>query len=552
MVMRTFIRRFIPLVLLVGIPFVLVTHLLIQHALDRAEENAKTRMLGVARLGAFAANEYLGGLIEYAGSYSRRPMTIELCAARNVESGRNLLKELVESNSRVDRAFFADPNGILWADYPAAPELLGQNVAERDWFKGVKEHRASYLSQSYLRSGPSHKNSIAVAVPLLDGRRVMVGILVCQVLVDSITRALATTTGEGLGAILLIDRQGTLSGTASTLPIPMEGNFLEQARQGARAILLESSEGPILAGLAPVPVMEGAIVAVRRRSEAMNGAPTLAFYMYVLAGLFGIGIALVVHRLIGDRDARIEELQREEQRQRVMNERKSDFVAYLAHEIRSPLTAIIGFTDLILSGSEGDIPEIVGKDLTIIKDRGQFILSLVSDLLDTTKIEAGRMEIHPDVFPPAPVARKVMASLEPIFQQRGLQLKLEESTPPPVVKADPRHTEQILSNLISNALKFTREGGVTVQIESESDRCLIRVADTGPGMGPEDLQRIFERYATLHRDRSAVQRDTGLGLYLSKQLAELQGGKLWVESERGKGTRVTISLPTPSATDQPS
>jgi signal transduction histidine kinase len=153
------------------------------------------------------------------------------------------------------------------------------------------------------------------------------------------------------------------------------------------------------------------------------------------------------------------------------------------------------------------------------------------------------MDVRPERFAPGPIAEKIVAALEPLGRRRNIRLSVIDTAPGVQVLADPRQVEQILSNLISNALKFTQQGEITVKIAKDKDGCLLQVSDTGPGMGPEDVKRVFERFATLRRDCTAVQRDTGLGLYLCKQLVELQKGKMWVESEKGKGTRVFFTLP---------
>jgi signal transduction histidine kinase len=547
--MKTFVRRIGPLLLIVGVPIVLLAHVLVRDALSRAEENAKSRILSQARLGAYAVNEYVRGTVEYTEAYSRRQMLIDACRRRDGSSARAILREFAECNSRIDRVFIADSKGVLWSDYPEAPEVLNRDFSKRDWFQGAIRKRTAYVSHSYVRSAEPQRICLAVASPVMDGQGTVVAILVGQILVDSLTRELQTATGSSSGHMVLFDREGRQCGMSSVdapsdvtpdvISIPEGGTVVMKA--------LRANGESWITAFGRVPSTGGAVLAARPLGEAVNGTRSLATTIYILSILFAFGVTWGVSRLLEYRDRRIEALQKEEERQRALSEKKSEFVAYLAHEIRSPLTAILGFADLILSGNEGDVPGPVTRDLEIVRERTQFILSLVSDLLDTTKIEAGRMETHADVFPPGRVARKIAASFEPICLKRGLAMKISVDEPEPMAFADPRLIEQVLSNLLSNALKFTREGEIRVDIQGGSETCTVRVSDTGLGMGSEDLARIFERYATLDQHRNAVQRDTGLGLYLSKQLVELQGGTLTVESEKARGTTVTFTLPTPRA-----
>jgi signal transduction histidine kinase len=383
----------------------------------------------------------------------------------------------------------------------------------------VTSSRQTYVSHSYTRAASPQATAIAIAVPILNEQSEIQGILVVQMLVDSLVQTLNKSVGNWNGKILLFDREEhSVSGAART-------------------------EGEWVSAAAPVEALDGKVVAERNVEGALEGALVLANYAYGLAACLGLFLALAIYWILEAKHRKIESLQVEEQKQRELSQRKSDLAAYLAHEIRSPLTAVMGFADLILSGTEGPVPQAVHDDMEIVKERSQFILALVSDLLDTTKIEAGRMDVRPERFAPGPIAEKIVAALEPLGRRRNIRLSVIDTAPGVQVLADPRQVEQILSNLISNALKFTQQGEITVKIAKDKDGCLLQVSDTGPGMGPEDVKRVFERFATLRRDCTAVQRDTGLGLYLCKQLVELQKGKMWVESEKGKGTRVFFTLP---------
>ncbi|MEJ7750234.1 MAG: ATP-binding protein [Thermoleophilaceae bacterium] len=217
---------------------------------------------------------------------------------------------------------------------------------------------------------------------------------------------------------------------------------------------------------------------------------------------------------------------------------KSDFVATASHELRSPLTSIKGFVELLeRSDSLGDRErEFVG----VILQSTDRLVDLVNDLLDVARLEAGRMEVHPRLFDLAELVREVAALMDPRVEAKDQQLELDLPPSLPRALADPVRVRQIVTNLISNAHQYTAEGGmITVVADQATPQLELTVSDTGRGMSAEDLESVFDRF--VRRDDGGT--GTGLGLSIVRSLVELQGGTIEVSSEVGEGTTFTVRLP---------
>jgi PAS domain S-box-containing protein len=224
---------------------------------------------------------------------------------------------------------------------------------------------------------------------------------------------------------------------------------------------------------------------------------------------------------------------------------KSQFLANMAHELRTPLNAINGFSEIMLKEMFGPMPERYRGYVEFIQQGGAHLLSVINDILDLSKIEAGKMELHVEAVPAEQVAYQAMESLRKAAEERKVALQFDIAADCPILHADPRAVRQILLNLMSNAVKFTPQfGSVTLSVRRTGDTgIVIAVADTGIGMGPEEIVKALEPYGQVESDLLKKHKGTGLGLPLVKSLAELHGGSMRVESERGKGTTVTVFLP---------
>ena len=248
-------------------------------------------------------------------------------------------------------------------------------------------------------------------------------------------------------------------------------------------------------------------------------------------------IAIENVRLFQELRARTDELE-------IANRHKSEFLANMSHELRTPLNAIIGFSEALLERMFGELNDKQAEYLHDILSSGRHLLSLINDILDLAKIEAGRMELELGAFDLSLALDNALTLVRERATRHGIGLVLAVDGPLGTLVADERKVKQMLLNLLSNALKFTPEGGkVAVRAVRAAGSVEISVSDTGIGIAPEDQEAIFEEFRQVGTDYARKREGTGLGLALSKRFAELHGGTLSVTSEVGRGSTFTLSIP---------
>ncbi|HEY3934290.1 MAG TPA: response regulator [Gemmatimonadales bacterium] len=245
------------------------------------------------------------------------------------------------------------------------------------------------------------------------------------------------------------------------------------------------------------------------------------------------------------------EIQRARETAEAANRTKSEFLAKMSHELRTPLNSIIGFSQLLGEESFGPLNDRQRRYVGNVLTSGRQLLELINDILDLSKVEAGRMELSLAPIALVPLLHEALALVEPLAAQAQLRLSLEVAEAVPAVLVDASRLRQVLYNLLGNAIKFTGPGGsVTLRAawtrtRSRAGASMIRITvqDTGVGIRPDDLERIFREFEQVDSDPARSQQGTGLGLALSRRLVELHGGRIWAESEVGLGSSFHVELP---------
>lgn len=241
---------------------------------------------------------------------------------------------------------------------------------------------------------------------------------------------------------------------------------------------------------------------------------------------------------------RNEELAGANLRLREVDRLKSEFLANMSHELRTPLTAVIGFSELLIDRVMGELNEEQAGCMDNILTSGQHLLKLINDILDLSKIEAGKMELSLETFELRTIIDFVIKTISPLSNKKKLSLSVETAEEMPYMYADPGKIKQLLLNLVSNAIKFTPEGGkVTIGADFRDDQFSLSVTDTGIGIKPEDRERIFQEFQQVEGSTSREYGGTGLGLTLTKKLTEMHGGRIELESEPGKWSKFTVRIP---------
>ena len=236
------------------------------------------------------------------------------------------------------------------------------------------------------------------------------------------------------------------------------------------------------------------------------------------------------------------------------NTLKSQFLANMSHELRTPLNSIIGYTDLVTNGTYGALSEKQLDRLEKVGRNGRRLLALINDVLDLSKIEAGHMTLSREAVNPADVLNTVLEMYKPQMEAKGLQLQRPYLNPQtrsmPMVLADPNRLEQIFGNIVSNAIKFTPAGSITIEVLRKRDDVLVSVSDTGIGIKREKFDAVFEAFQQVDNSTTRQYEGTGLGMALTKHLVEMHGGRVWFESDGTPGQGTTFFVALPVAPDQ--
>jgi len=448
------------------------------------------------------------------------------------EPGRFSDAEVELLKTFADQAVIAIENVRLFTELQAKTEELTQSVEQLTALGEVSQAISSTLD---LETVLNTIVSRAVQLSGLDGGVVFE---YDEAVEEFVQRAMTDTTGP-LAAARRTTRirkgEGVLGRTAITLePVQVGDIALPGAYEGRlREILIDSGVRAILA----VPmVREGQMIGclgVTRNQPGEFPTETIELLRtFATQSALAIQNARLFHE-IEDKGRQLEAASRH----------KSEFLANMSHELRTPLNAIIGFSEVLNERMFGELNEKQDEYLKDIYASGQHLLSLINDILDLSKIEAGRMELEVTDFDLPAAIDNALILVRERASRRGITLGRAIDDRVGMIRGDERKVKQVLLNLLSNALKFTPEGGrIDVRAAMNDGMAEISVTDTGVGIAPEDQEAIFEEFRQVGTADKKVE-GTGLGLALSRKFIELHGGRIWVQSQPGKGSTFSFTLP---------
>jgi signal transduction histidine kinase/CHASE3 domain sensor protein len=350
---------------------------------------------------------------------------------------------------------------------------------------------------------------------------------------------LRATYGISDALIKAIERQGigageTPLGQAADRREPLQ---IADLRDEAAFALHDAIHEAGYRALLIVPLLRedqvlGALV-VRRKEPGLFPQYTVDLLQtFAAQSVFAIQNA----RLFGELEEKSRELE-------VASRHKSQFLANMSHELRTPLNSVLGFSEMLADGIYGALPERASAALGKIQANGRHLLNLINDVLDLSKIEAGQLTLSPNDYVMGQIVQSVVASTETQARMKGISLVASIAEGLPVGFGDERRLTQVLLNLMSNAVKFTDQGSVTIAASSSHGMFEVSVRDTGPGIATREHARIFEEFQQVDSSSTREKGGTGLGLAIAKRIVELHGGRVSVESAPGAGSIFRVALP---------
>jgi signal transduction histidine kinase len=332
-------------------------------------------------------------------------------------------------------------------------------------------------------------------------------------------------THDFLNASAILDSAIVDIPDVDSLPKPLKPGTANFAATGYKAVTIT----PMMRGEEAI----GAIGVARLRPGPLSDKQVALLKTFADQAVIAIENVRLFH-----------EIQEKSRQLEIANQHKSDFLANMSHELRTPLNAIIGFSEVLVEKMFGEVNDKQLDYLQDIHSSGKHLLSLINDILDLSKIEAGRMELDVAEFDLRSALENAITLVKERAQRHGIALSLEVDPSLGMFRGDERKFKQILLNLLSNAVKFTPEGGkVAVAARPAANVVEFSVADTGVGIAAEDQQLVFEEFRQVGKDYTRKAEGTGLGLALTKRFVELHGGTIRLESAPGKGATFTFTIP---------
>ncbi|MEP7003802.1 MAG: ATP-binding protein [Chloroflexota bacterium] len=488
----------------------------------------------------------------------------------DIDSVRALLRQFQGlMGATVRRLTATDRSGRILVTVPRDDRLAGSSLADKDYFTALSTgpSRAYAISAIYRLDTANAQPGVAIAYPirpaLTGGNAPPVGFLVGEIDLQDLPSRL-TPFRTAVEDLYVLDASGQLIGQAAVAAVGRQNPNMyrpvrdDPAVRGLAPGVASSALDPLGHGrrvLASALVLDTAwrVIAVRDSSLVERETNTALFQ------LASLRMALVVLLLVGayvlsrvtrrvarqraalaDSNARIAETNLQLAH---ATEAKSQFLANMSHELRTPLNAIIGFADVLGQRMFGDLNVKQADYVNDIVGSGRHLLSLINDILDLAKVEAGRMVLEPTAFSLRESLGAGMTMVRERAADHRLALTLDVAADVDVITADERKVKQVVFNLLSNAVKFTPDGGrITVSATRTADEVHVAVRDSGAGIAPADQAALFTEFAQTEDGRRAAE-GTGLGLALTKKLVELHGGRIWVESQLGAGSTFTFALP---------
>lgn len=511
------------------------------------------RREALSALASTIVQERFERLTDISLSFATRVQFRQLIGDKKWDQAIKILESAPKDFPYVERVFLADPNGNLLTDFPALPGVRGRSFADRDWYKGVISTQGPYISNVYKRAAQPQYNVVAVATPIKEAEtKKIIGILVLQVKLDTILEWTKNIKVGERGFIYVVDRNGIVAAHPSFSPQGETIDFSSVAEikkalsdgKGVEVLYNEIDREERVVAFETVPRYGWIVVAAEPSKYAFAQRDRDLRTTVIIFSVISLVNAFLIYfilRTVAKLRSSEANLASANDRLKDLDRLKDDFVSIASHELRTPMTAIKGFVSMILDGDYGPVSTSLKEPLKDIGISTQRLIDLVNDLLNVSRIQAGRLKHELSEFSMNEIVKEVVASLQPIAKSKNLEL-LTGEIPNNLVQADLNHVKQVINNLVGNSLKFTKRGSIKLSGVIDKDMCKIYVEDTGIGISLDDQKKLFGKFAQLNQNMGNT--GTGLGLYISREIIRKLGGDMWLEkSEVGKGSTFCFTLP---------
>jgi len=448
-----------------------------------------------------------------------------------------------------------DPQGFMLANDPSTAELIGRDYSAADYITGAMSSNGPFVSDAFAAIAPADPPLVAVSFAVRAGTETL-GVAVFTLSANQILSDIATVRELPGREILVVDKRARVVastdpsfGIASAQDLPGLKDAVAGG-EGTATILLSGDDQIVkFRGIAGTT---WALYVLDRASVVFGVERALAGQI-AIAGTIASGVAILIAVFISrlNQTVRAQRDELETRRAALVDANagleaatraKSEFLANMSHELRTPLNAILGFSDLLTEQLTVTLSDRQRRYLRNIREAGDHLLVLINDVLDLSKVEAGRIDLRPETVTMEALLAPVLAATREAARKQGIHFDMTEA-PSRSVTLDPGRVRQVLYNLLSNAVKFTPEGGrVELSVSTSETDVEIIVADTGIGILTDKQSRVFGMFERLNEGRSSAS-GTGLGLALTKRLVELQGGTIDFVSTEGKGSTFRVHFP---------
>lgn len=479
------------------------------------------------------------------------PGTLDAIRRKDDIAMRNRLKAIVLAYPQIDRVFMTDRAGMLWTDYPQVPAgVFAKNQENTDWYRGVSGRWKTYISNAYIRPHDPSSPVVAIASPVFDETGRVIGALVFEYRTEQIRRWLQNIHVGRTGHIVVLDKRGMViahPGLETTGQLHDEYKEVPPLlrSQSGNIILSEEYTDPVtgdhmIASFQPLAVGTNVwtVLVQQPTAEAYALLNRVRLNISAAGGVLTlVTIGMVVALAYVSR--RNERLNKELASK---NSTLQDITSFVSHQLRAPVTAMRWTIEGMIDGDYGQLPKELVEPLESLKNVSIQNGELINDILNVSRIDRGVIEVVTAPVQLNEIAERALRDYRVALEKAGLSLTVVGQKEDILVQADKEKMAESVTNAISNAIKHTKKGGITVTIRKDAQYGYIDVADTGEGMLPEMLVKLFNRTGVKGSNTNSAA-STGLGLYIARSFMQLQKGDIVVTSEYGKGSTFSYKIP---------